>query len=107
MKNLKVEKNVFDIPVDDKEVKCLTTAGNKVSQSSLLDEAKCYSSWFTVKIVIAYCLRFIDNIKRRVQHEPVENASKLMTVSELHKAEVCITRAVQSKCFPEYIKCYS
>ena len=84
--------------INDPEVKC-TFSTQTTEESNILPQLiQRFSSWHKAKTVIAYCRRYVLNLRRKVKGEDIYSKREL-TVEELQQAELVILRAVQKAAF--------
>ena len=105
---------------NDPEVKrshCFASKSEPVQYGSILDRLQYFSDWYRAKRAIAVSLKFIDKLRLRTVNKPDRTLTvefiranqlkeyKLVTVSELQKAEIVILKCIQANHFSQDIKC--
>ena len=94
---------VADTLYSDPEVKSCFKTTTK-TQFDMLEIVNRLSSWHKAKVVVGYCLRYVNNLKCKIQHTEA-NCSKILTTEELSNAETSILKLVQRCHCAEEINC--
>lgn len=101
----------IELPVNDPEVKrpstvCLIT--NIKGASDLGLDITRFSSWLHIRRVVALCLHFIGNLRKRIKkgiHQRTkENKPPSIEVDELKRAEIIIINISQKESFSEELQ---
>ncbi|XP_050390455.1 uncharacterized protein LOC126809746 [Patella vulgata] len=90
---------------DDPNICKINSFALKTENSFVVMRLSFCSSWFQLKKVIAYCLRYMSILRNRIAKDTnIENPVGPLRVNELNKAEIVLLKLVQSEVFSKELE---